>query len=71
MRLPGAPKPTIGKLHDEIAVIGNEPEFRKSRLVDIRGVPVFDTPEHLAPHKEQRLVHPVFAAVGGRRRVPA
>jgi hypothetical protein len=50
-----APKPTIDKLHDEIAAIGNEPEFRKSRLVDIGIVPVFDTPEHLAPYfKEQR-----------------
>ena len=42
-------------LHDEVAAIGNEPEFRKSRLVDIGIVPVFDTPEHFARYlREQR-----------------
>ena len=43
------------KLHAEIAHIGNDPEFRKTRLTDIGIVPVFDTPEHLAEYlKEQR-----------------
>jgi tripartite-type tricarboxylate transporter receptor subunit TctC len=42
-------------LHDEIAAIGNEPEFRKARFLDIGIVPVFDTPEHLGAYlKEQR-----------------
>ena len=51
----GTPKPIIQKLHAEIAAIGNEPEFRKKRLIDIGIVPVFDTPEHLAQYlKEQR-----------------
>jgi tripartite-type tricarboxylate transporter receptor subunit TctC len=40
----GVPKPIIARLHDEIAAIGNEPEFRKKRLIDIGIVPVFDTP---------------------------
>jgi tripartite-type tricarboxylate transporter receptor subunit TctC len=51
----GVPKPIIDKLHDAIAAIGNEPEFRKTRLIDIGIVPVFDTPEHLGQYlKEQR-----------------
>src|SRR5262249_57063487 len=51
----GVPKPIIDLLHDEIATIGNEPEFRKSRLIDIGIVPVFDTPGHLARYlREQR-----------------
>jgi tripartite-type tricarboxylate transporter receptor subunit TctC len=41
----GTPKPIIQKLHDEIARIGNQPEFRKKRLIDIGIVPIFDTPE--------------------------
>jgi tripartite-type tricarboxylate transporter receptor subunit TctC len=51
----GVPKPIIQRLHDEIVRIGNEPEFRRTRLLDIGIVPVFDTPEHLAAYlKEQR-----------------
>jgi tripartite-type tricarboxylate transporter receptor subunit TctC len=51
----GTPQPVIRRLHDEIARIGNEPEFRKKRLIDIGIVPVFDTPEHMARYlKEQR-----------------
>jgi tripartite-type tricarboxylate transporter receptor subunit TctC len=51
----GVPKAIIAKLHDEIAHIGNDPEFRRTRLIDIGIVPVFDTPEHLAEYlKEQR-----------------
>ncbi len=51
----GVPKPIVDMLHDEISAIGNEPEFRKSRLVDIGIVPVFDTPERLAQYlREQR-----------------
>src|SRR5215831_18663622 len=44
----GTPRPIIARLHDEIAAIGTEPEFRKARLTDIGVDPVFDTPEHLA-----------------------
>src|SRR6266852_5692401 len=51
----GVPKPIVDMLHDEISAIGNEPEFRKSRLVDIGIVTVFDTPERLAQYlREQR-----------------
>jgi tripartite-type tricarboxylate transporter receptor subunit TctC len=50
----GTPQPIIRRLHDEIAAIGNEPEFRKARLLDMGIEPVFDTPEHLAEYlKEQ------------------
>jgi tripartite-type tricarboxylate transporter receptor subunit TctC len=51
----GTPQPVIRRLHDEIARIGNDPDFRNKRLIDIGIVPVFDTPEHLAQYlKEQR-----------------
>jgi len=51
----GTPKPIAKKLHDDIVRIGNDPEFRKKRLIDIGIVPVFDTPEHFAQYlKEQR-----------------
>ena len=46
----GTPKPIIQKLHDEIVAIGNEPEFRQKRLVDIGIVPMFDTPEHFGEY---------------------
>lgn len=51
----GTPQPIIQRLHDEIARIGNEPEFRKKRLVDIGIVPIFDTPDQFGRYiKEQR-----------------
>ena len=40
----GTSKEIIQRLHDEIAVIGNEPAFRQKRLIEIGIVPVFDTP---------------------------
>lgn len=53
----GTPQPVIARLHDEIAVIGNDPAFRKARLLDIGIEPVFDTSEHLAEYlKEQRAI---------------
>lgn len=51
----GVPKSIVDRLHDEIAAIGNEPAFRKARLLDIGIVPIFDTPEHLGAYlKEER-----------------
>lgn len=51
----GTPKDVIQKLHDEIVAIGNEPEFRKRRLIDIGIVPVFDTPQQFGGYlKAQR-----------------
>ncbi len=45
----------IQRLHDEIALIGNEPAFRQARLSDIGIVPVFDTAAHFAEYlKVQR-----------------
>ena len=53
----GVPKPIIDRLHDEIAAIGNEPAFRKQRLIDIGIVPVFDTPGHFGQFlTEQRAI---------------
>jgi len=49
----GVPRPIIDRLHDAIAAIGNQPEFRKARLLDIGIVPVFDTPEHLGKYLKQ------------------
>ena len=48
------PRPIIARLHDEIAAIGNEPDSRKARLIDIGIVPVFDTSEHLARYLEEQ-----------------
>ena len=50
----GTPRAIIARLHDEIAAIGNEPDFRKTHLTDIGIDPVFDTPEHLAQYLEQQ-----------------
>jgi tripartite-type tricarboxylate transporter receptor subunit TctC len=51
----GTPKDVIAKLHDTIVAIGNEPDFRQKRLINIGIVPVFDTTEHFAQYiKEQR-----------------
>jgi tripartite-type tricarboxylate transporter receptor subunit TctC len=50
----GTPKPIVERLHDDIVAIGNEPDFRKARLVDIGVVPVFDTPEHLGDYLKQQ-----------------
>jgi tripartite-type tricarboxylate transporter receptor subunit TctC len=50
----GVPQPVIDRLHDAIAAIGNEPEFRKTRLIDIGIVPVFDTPIHLGEYLKQQ-----------------
>jgi tripartite-type tricarboxylate transporter receptor subunit TctC len=50
----GTPKPIVDRLHDDIAAIGNEPDFRKARLLDIGIVPVFDTPEHLGDYLKQQ-----------------
>jgi tripartite-type tricarboxylate transporter receptor subunit TctC len=53
----GVPRSIIDKLHDVIAGIGNEADFRKTRLTDIGVVPVFDTPDHLARYlAEQRAI---------------
>ena len=45
---PSTPKPIIRKLRDEIASIGNQPEFRQKRMVDVGIVPIFDMPEEFA-----------------------
>jgi tripartite-type tricarboxylate transporter receptor subunit TctC len=53
----GVPNEIIRKLHDEIATIGNDPDFRQRQLTDIGLVPVFDTPEHLAMFlKQERAI---------------
>jgi tripartite-type tricarboxylate transporter receptor subunit TctC len=46
----GTSKEIIQRLHDEIAVIGNEPAFRQKRLIEIGIVPVFDTPTEFAQY---------------------
>jgi tripartite-type tricarboxylate transporter receptor subunit TctC len=53
----GTPKPVIERLHAEIVRIGNAPEFRQKRLVDIGIVPIFDTPDEFGRFlAEQRVV---------------
>ena len=52
----GVPQQIVDRLHDEIAAIGNDPAFRKKRLLDIGVVPVFDSQAHLAEYlKQQRM----------------
>jgi tripartite-type tricarboxylate transporter receptor subunit TctC len=52
----GTPKPIIQRLYEDISRIGNEPAFRKQRLIDIGIEPVFDTPEQFGRFlAEQRL----------------
>ena len=36
------------KLRDSFAAIGNDPEFRQKRMIDMALEPVFDTPEQFA-----------------------
>jgi tripartite-type tricarboxylate transporter receptor subunit TctC len=50
----GTPKAIIAKLYEEISAIGNEAEFRQTRLLDIGVVPVFDTPEHLTHYLDEQ-----------------
>jgi tripartite-type tricarboxylate transporter receptor subunit TctC len=50
----GVPAEIIEKLHDEIAAIGNEPEFRRTRLLEIGIVPVFDTPKHFGQYLDEQ-----------------
>lgn len=53
----GTPKPIIDRLHKEIVHIGNDPEFRKKRLIDIGIVPIFDTPEQFGRYiTDQRAI---------------
>ena len=44
----GTPEPIIHKLRDEFALIGNDPQFRQKRMIDVALEPVFDTPEEFA-----------------------
>jgi len=44
----GTPQPVIRKLRDTFASIGDEPEFRQKRMIDVALEPVFDTPEEFA-----------------------
>jgi len=39
------PQPIIHKLRDAFAAIGDDPEFRQKRMIDVALEPVFDTPE--------------------------
>jgi hypothetical protein len=49
----GTPAPIVHKLRDEIAAIGNDPEFRRRRLIETSLDPVFDTPEEFAAFLKQ------------------
>jgi tripartite-type tricarboxylate transporter receptor subunit TctC len=44
----GVSKDVIRKLHDEIAAVGNDRNFREKQLIDLGLIPVFDAPEQLA-----------------------
>jgi tripartite-type tricarboxylate transporter receptor subunit TctC len=44
----GAPNAIVHKLRDSFAAIGNDPDFRQKRMIDMALEPVFDTPEQFA-----------------------
>ena len=53
----GTPKPIVDRLHGEIAGIGNDPDFRQKRLIDIGIVPIFNTPERFGRFiADQRVI---------------
>jgi tripartite-type tricarboxylate transporter receptor subunit TctC len=49
----GTPGQIVHKLRDKIAAIGNDPEFRQKRLIDMGLEPVLDTPEDFAAYLKQ------------------
>ena len=49
----GTPAPIVHKLRDEIAAIGNDPEFRRKRLIEMGLDPVLNTPEEFADYLKQ------------------
>jgi tripartite-type tricarboxylate transporter receptor subunit TctC len=49
----GTPAHIVHKLRDEIAAIGNDPEFRRKRLIDMGLDPVLNTPEEFAAYLKQ------------------
>ena len=52
----GTPAPIVHKLRDQIALIGNDPEFRRKRLIEMGLDPVFNTPEEFAQYlKDDRV----------------
>jgi tripartite-type tricarboxylate transporter receptor subunit TctC len=49
----GTPDPIIHKLRDVFAKIGDDPEFRQKRMIDMALEPVFDTPEQFSVFLKQ------------------
>jgi tripartite-type tricarboxylate transporter receptor subunit TctC len=49
----GTPAPIVHKLAAEIATIGNDPDFRRKRLIEMGLDPVFNTPEEFAAYLKQ------------------
>jgi tripartite-type tricarboxylate transporter receptor subunit TctC len=44
----GVPVAIVHKLRDSFAAIGDDPDFRQKRMIDMALEPVFDTPEQFA-----------------------
>jgi tripartite-type tricarboxylate transporter receptor subunit TctC len=49
----GTPDPIIHKLRDVFTKIGDDPEFRQKRMIDMALEPVFDTPEQFSVFLKQ------------------
>jgi tripartite-type tricarboxylate transporter receptor subunit TctC len=49
----GTPDPIIHKLRDVFAKIGDDPEFRQKRMIDMALEPIFDTPEQFSVFLKQ------------------
>jgi tripartite-type tricarboxylate transporter receptor subunit TctC len=52
----GTPKAIIDKLHRQITEIGNDPEFRRKRVIEAGLEPIFDTPEEFAQFLQEDRV---------------
>jgi tripartite-type tricarboxylate transporter receptor subunit TctC len=52
----GTPKPIIHTLHRQITEIGNDPEFRRKRVIEAGLEPIFNTPEEFAQFLNDDLV---------------
>jgi tripartite-type tricarboxylate transporter receptor subunit TctC len=51
----GTPAPILAKVHDDIAAIMNEPEFRQRQIIERGLEPVVDTPDELARYLANEL----------------
>ncbi len=54
---PGTPSEIVSEFFKVAQRIGNDPDFRKKRLLDLGLIPVFDEPAHFAKYLEHQRAH--------------